>query len=349
MLTKKQIDEIRGFLDTSQNPLFFFDNDLDGLSSFLLLSRYGDRGKGVPVKSYPDLSENYFRKITELNPDAIFILDKHEVSHAFLERVHQLNLPIIWIDHHLSEQEIPDYVNYYNPLLNKHIGAEPVTYLAYQVTKRKEDIWIALMGCIADSYFPDFYPEFQSRFPELGINSTSAFEIVYASEIGKLVRMLNFALKDTTSNVVRTLKFLQKARDPQDLFESNPNTHHIHKRFDQINNRYNKLLSKAIEMGTRSKKILYFQYGGDLSLSADIANELSYKFPTKIIIVAYLKSLFANISLRGKGVKSLTLSAIEGLEDATGGGHEDATGAKVLIEDLPEFKKIIRRLVGEKD
>ena len=30
MLTKKQVGEIKEHLDKAQNPLFFFDNDLDG-------------------------------------------------------------------------------------------------------------------------------------------------------------------------------------------------------------------------------------------------------------------------------------------------------------------------------
>ena len=36
MLTKKQKTEIKEHLEKSQNPLFFFDNDNDGLMSFLL-------------------------------------------------------------------------------------------------------------------------------------------------------------------------------------------------------------------------------------------------------------------------------------------------------------------------
>jgi single-stranded DNA-specific DHH superfamily exonuclease len=39
MLNDKQIDEIREHLEKAQNPLFFFDNDDDGLCSFLLLQR----------------------------------------------------------------------------------------------------------------------------------------------------------------------------------------------------------------------------------------------------------------------------------------------------------------------
>jgi single-stranded DNA-specific DHH superfamily exonuclease len=35
MLTEAQLDSIRGHLERAQNPIFFFDNDADGLCSFL--------------------------------------------------------------------------------------------------------------------------------------------------------------------------------------------------------------------------------------------------------------------------------------------------------------------------
>ena len=40
MLTKEQIKKVQNILDSSVDPLFFFDNDVDGLASFLLLQRY---------------------------------------------------------------------------------------------------------------------------------------------------------------------------------------------------------------------------------------------------------------------------------------------------------------------
>lgn len=65
-----------------------------------------------------------------------------------------------------------------------------------------------------------------------------------------------------------------------------------------------------------------------------------------MIVVAYIRGTKANISIRGKGVKEITLKAIEGLEGATGGGHDDATGCKVELVDLPKFKERIEKLVG---
>ena len=345
MLTKKQVECIRAHLEKSQNPMFFFDNDLDGLCSFLLLRRYIGRGVGVPVKSFPELNDSYFRKVGELRCDYIFILDKPRVSPGFFKLAGEENIPVVWIDHHKTEYKIPEGIHYFNPLLNKSKDSEPVTRLCFQISEKKEDIWIGVIGCISDVYFPNFYSNFKKQYSDLAIDSEIPFEIFYSSEIGKIARMLDFALKDRTSNVIKTLKFLTSINSPSEILEENPKTYHIRSHFELVSKKYNKLLTKALELGSRAKKILFFQYGGDLSLSAGLANELCFKFPNKLIVIAYLKDVKANISVRGARARELTLKAIGDLEDATGGGHENATGARVLIEDLPKFKDNLMRLV----
>ena len=347
MLTDKEIKEIREHLDKAQNPLFFFDNDADGLCSFLLLARYCGKGRGVAIKSFPDLNESYSRKLHELNPDYVFVLDKPIISEGFIEGVRKLNLPLVWIDHHdVSENKakIPEDIYYYNPTKNKDKSSEPATYLCWKISEKKEDLWLGMVGCIGDAFLPDFIDEFDKKYKELwkpGINT--AFQAVYETDIGKITRIFNFALKDRTSNVVRMLKFLLKIKNPSGILLDD-NKNHILFRFNQVNNKYQKLIEKARQFVR--EKLIYFQYGGDLSLSSDISNELRYRFPNKFIVVVYLKGGKANISLRGKGIKKITLKAIEGLDDATGGGHEDATGAKINIEDLPKFKEKIEKLVG---
>jgi single-stranded DNA-specific DHH superfamily exonuclease len=153
---------------------------------------------------------------------------------------------------------------------------------------------------------------------------------------------MSFALKDRTSNVVRMLKFLMNVKSPQEILKDEPRNHMLF-RYGQVNKKYQRLIEKARKF-TRGK-IVYFQYGGDLSLSGDIANELAYRFPGKIVVVAYIKGTKANISLRGSNVKEITKKAIEGFQDATGGGHENATGAKLNVEDLPKFKEKLEKLV----
>jgi len=345
MLTKKQIKEIKEHLEKAQNPLFFFDNDADGLCSFLLLRRYLGRGKGVCVKSYPDLTKNYFKKVNELNADYIFILDKPKVSNEFWEEVEKHNIPCVWIDHHYNEQEIPKFIYYYNPMFNRSKKNEPVAYLCYQISQKKEDLWLAVIGCIGDKFIPEFYSEFEKKYPDLTIKSENPFEISYKSQAGKIALMFNFALMDRTTNVINMLRFLIKVKSPYEVLEESKENYSMHCRFEQINERYQKFLSKATELGRNSGKLLFFKFGGDLSISSDLANELIYLFPEKIIVTAYITESKANISMRGGHVRGLVLKAIEGLENATGGGHENAVGAKVMIKDLEKFRENVEKLV----
>lgn len=342
MLTEKQVKEIREHLEVSQNPVFFFDNDPDGLCSYLILKRKYCKGKGVAVRSFPDLNKSYFSKIKEFDSDYIFILDKPVVSQEFWEEIEKTNIPVVWIDHHEIQGEIPDFVNYYNPLHERGKVA-PVTYLSYQISRRKEDLWLGVVGCISDKFFPDFYEEFKKEYPELSIKSKEPFEILYKSEIGKIAMVLGFGLKDRTSNVVTMTKFLEEVKSPNEVLEENSKNRLMHKRFKYIEKRYQKFLEKA-RNNSGDKKVLFFQYGGDLSISSDLSNQLSFEFPKKIIVVIYIAGMKANISVRGKKIREKVLKAIEGLEWATAGGHEDAVGAKVNVEDLDRFKL---NLLGE--
>jgi len=344
MLTQNQIKEIKEHLEKAQNPLFFFDNDQDGLCSFLLLQKYIQRGKGVPIKTFPDLNITYFRKVDELNPDYIFILDKPIVSKEFLNEIHKLNLPIVWIDHHeIDKKTIPDFVNYYNPLFNNPPENPPVTALCHQINSKKQDLWIAVIGCIADRYLPNFYQEFKKQFPELTINSSKPFEILYNSEIGKTTRMLGFGLKDRTTNVINMLKLLISAKSPYDILTETNKNKSIHAKYNELNEKYIKLLKKAKELN--SEKIIFFEYGGDLSISSDLANQLTYEFPEKIIFVIYKKGIKANISARGKNIKKSVSKVINEIPEATGGGHEDAIGARINIKDLDIFKEKIKNIL----
>ena len=339
MLTEKQVKEIRTHLEKAQNPLFFFDNDPDGLCSFLLLRRAYGKGKGIPVRSFPDLNVGYFRRIEELNSDYVFILDKPIVSEEFLKEAEIKNIPIVWIDHHETDFKIPDHVNYYNPTRNKNPSSEPVTFLSYKLANNKDDMWLAVIGCVSDKFIPDFYDEFLEKYPDLAIKTENAFDVFYASQIGRIARIFSFALKDSITNVVSMLRFLLSVKNPYEVLEENKKNYSMHKRFKQIYSRYTRLLIKAEEYHKFKEKILFFQYGGDLSISSDISNELSYRFPNKIIVVVYVSGVKANISVRGNKIREIILDIISELEGATGGGHENAVGVQIKLEDLEKFRK----------
>ncbi len=346
MLGETEVKEIKEHLDRAQNPVFFFDNDQDGLCSFLLLQRYIGRGKGVAIKSFPALDESYFRKVEELNCDYVFVLDKPIVSEGFFERVKEKNIPLVWVDHHAMDISIPDFVNYYNPC-NFDGSCDPVTALCYQVTKRKEDLWLAVVGCIADGYLPPFYEEFCKEFPELCVETENPFEVLYNSRIGEVATLFSHGLKDTTTNVVRMLKFLIDAKSPYDVLEEGSKNYSLHKRAKFIQEKYNRVLSKARTLGMHSGGLLFFKYSGDLSVSGEIANHLKYLFPEKIVCVAYIRGSKVNLSLRGKNIKQAFEKALEGFEGASGGGHNDAVGGQMQADDIDKFKLRLGEELGK--
>jgi single-stranded DNA-specific DHH superfamily exonuclease len=353
MLTEKQIEEIKEHLEKAQNPVFFYDNDCDGLCSFLLLRRFLGRGKGVAVRSYPDLNEQYAKKAEELNADYVFVLDKPVVSKEFIEEIGRLNLPLVWIDHHAFEGEINaeeiENLWVYDPARNKgkEKSEEPVTYWCYKIANRKEDLWLGVIGCIADHFLPDFSEEFAERYGEFwGKGMKEPFDAYYNTEIGRIAQAFNFGLKDSTSNIVRLQNFLVSCNGPDEVFLEMTGNHSFRKKYQEIRKRYDGFLEKAKECVKGD--LLFFAYGGDLSISADISNELSYLYPGKYIVVAYRKGEFSNISLRGDNVRGILERVLKNFQDATGGGHENAVGARIKTEDLEEFENVLGEEVERK-
>ncbi len=342
MISKTELANIKERLEMSQNPLFFFDNDVDGLCSFLILRRAIGRGRGVAIKSFPELKELYIRKVDELNPDAVFILDKAEVDPKFIDAVEQKGVPIIWIDHHESKtpKDAIRKTDYYNSIPT----AEPVTYIAQNVFNRQEDLWLAIIGCIGDVYLPDFAKKFSEQNPELLPTGINAFEALHSSEIGKIVRMLNFGLMDSITNVVTLIKYLFNAKGPHDIFEENKWTEKFHKRYSQLNEFYSKQIKKAEDGFDGGSRVLFFSYSGAMSMSSDISNTLYYNHRDKLIVVAFKRPDKVNVSIRGKNALDITKKLIKDISGATGGGHQEATGAMIPIDEFEKFKDGVKKL-----
>jgi single-stranded DNA-specific DHH superfamily exonuclease len=352
MLSKEQIEEIKEHLEKAQNPLFYYDNDVDGLCSFVLLRRATGKGKGVAAKSYPALNAQYSRKVHELKADYVFILDKPLVGQDFLEEMDKIQIPVVWIDHHDVSKEPYDKnkfsnVYFFNSAHNKGEG-EPVTYLAYKILGKEKDSWIAMMGCIADHYLPDFEKEFAKDYPELWKKDIKKpFDALYKSEIGKIAQALSFGIKDSTTHVVQLQNFLINCKNPEEVLAESKYNESFRAKYNDIKKKYDSLLERA-KLHAR-EKIVFFEYSGDLSISSEIANELSYLYPKRYIAVAYSRGGIVNLSLRGKKVKNFFDKIILKFDGASGGGHEDAVGSRIRKEDLEKFKKMFEEEADRKN
>lgn len=349
MLSDAQIMEIREHLERAVNPIFFYDNDADGFFSHVLLRRFAGKGKGVAVRSHPDIDVGYTRKVHELKGDCVFVLDRPHLGKAFVEEIKQLNLPIIWIDHHDTIVEDYGYENLfaYNPLRGEEKSAEPVTYMSYKITGRKEDLWIAVMGCIADHYLPDFTEEFGERHPEFwGKNVKEPFDVYYSTGIGRLAQAIAFGLKDSITHVVQLQNFMVACKSPSDMYAELESSSAFGKKYREVKEKYDGIINKAKE--SVEEDIVFFVYGGTMSMSSEIANHLSYTYPNKIIVAAYTQGVMSNISIRGDNVKGIIDKLFKDFENSSGGGHRDAVGCRLRTEDLERFKSEILRELRER-
>ncbi|MBR9690233.1 hypothetical protein GOV08_00965 [Candidatus Woesearchaeota archaeon] len=332
-LKKEEIEYIRSELKKSKRPLIFFDDDPDGLASFLLFYRYKGEGKGVVVKSTPELGDDFLRKIDEYLPDMIFILDKPMVSQDFIDGCK--GKKIIWLDHHVPQKM--KGVKYFNPRVHDDKDNRPTSYWAYQVVK--QDLWIAMTGIVGDWALPDdAAKKFKKDFPKLLPKEIEKpQDALFGTKIGKISRMFSFLLKGRTTDVNKAVKILTRVKSPNELLiHESPRTKLLFKWFTPMEHEYRKMLS---EVDTKDKKMILHIYGETkVSFTADISNELLYKYPDRIIIIGREKNGEMKLSFRSTKVAlpPIIKKALDGVE-GYGGGHTNACGGNVKKKDFDKF------------
>ena len=352
---KRQLEKVKEELDNCERPLFFFDDDPDGLSSFLQLYRYKNAGKGVVVKVHPVLDETFLNTVKDYGPDKIFILDIPKVSEEFLKK---LKRPIVYIDHHsIAQHEIDNYT-YFNPHIYDEDDARCVSYWCHEIVNlennneedeanQDKDLWIAMVGCVGDWFLPDFKDKFSERYPKLlDKNINKPEDALFNSKLGKLARIFSFILKGQHKNAVACVKVLTRINDPNDILEqASSQGKFVYRRFEKINKHYEDLINSATEK-VPSGPVLEFLYTEkQWSFTSDLSNELLYKYHDKIIMVCREKSAEFRCSIRSTKHKlpDRINKALTGL-DGYGGGHQLACGACIKSH---HFKKFLERFKME--
>ena len=66
MLTNKELEDIRVILSESNNTFYLFDDDGDGVCSYLILKKHYKNGIGMPIKSAGPLDETSVDQLIQL-------------------------------------------------------------------------------------------------------------------------------------------------------------------------------------------------------------------------------------------------------------------------------------------
>ena len=86
---------------------------------------------------------------------------------------------------------------------------------------------------------------------------------------------------------------------------------------------------------------IILEYSGETSMSSEISNFVLQQNQDKLIVVIYKRTGTCNVSLRGKKAKTILEKIIKELPNITGGGHQEACGARVPTDNLERFKEMI--------
>jgi len=345
-LTKKELEEIRDFLKHSERPIYFFDDDPDGLSSFLLFYRCVGKGKGVVVKSSPELKEEYATKVNEYSADVVFVLDKPLVSQDFVD---ECGTKVIWIDHH--EPVSVSKVKYYNPRIKDDSDNRPTSFWCYQAVD--QELWLAIVGMIGDWHLPaDLAERFSEEYPDLLPKKIKdPAEVLFNTRLGELSRIFAFALKGKTAEVIKCIKILTRIKNPYELLnQETPAGRFVYKKYLKVKKEYDELIKDILKYHSNDKIIIYTYPGKKMSFTGELSNELLYRFPNKVNIIGRNKNGIIKCSIRSsKGnLPNMIKKALIGLE-GYGGGHENACGACIKENDFEMFINRFKQEMGIKD
>lgn len=323
----------------AKRPIVFFDDDADGVASFLVTQRVLGRTFYAPVKKRPNLGETLAGIATQLGADLKVVLDVAELDDAFLSAPPHT----VWIDHHDAQD--PRGAVYLNP---KAAGGEPVPTSVLVRALLGGPAWIAAVGSVADYFVPDFLGEVREAYPELVPDFATVEDLVFSSPLGELALIFETCVKGTVPEARRKLDLLRAIVEPSDLLEgSSPAGARIRRAYLADRELYDGFLAEALAKDADGPLFVFTYAHGGHTFTAQLSNELAYRMPGRVVLVASEYAGAYRCSLRSQSVElpGLLREALEGV-DGAGGGHPHACGAHVATADFERFCERLRSLLA---
>ncbi|MFW5746470.1 MAG: DHH family phosphoesterase [Nanoarchaeota archaeon] len=340
-----RIASARSILENAVRPLFLFDDDADGLCSFLILYKLVNSGRGMAVKARPTVEPMFLRKVTEYDPDLVVVLDKSGISEEFIDRC---NVPILWVDHHEPQDYIPkEKITFVNPL-EHGLEPYPTCYWAYQIAGAPdESLWLVATGCVGDwQIIPDVHERCIESFPSFCPEGKGgAPDYLFDAPIGTLVKIFMLNLKGKSSDVYKSIKTLTRIKGPDEILQQQtPAGRFIYSRYSKLIGEYNQLLERVSDAATGDRLLLFIYNDVSTSMTSFLSNEVLYRFPRKVTLIARKSNGEYKCSLRCSPPMSLKdiMASIIPSVDGYGGGHDQAVGACIQEHDFEKFVELLR-------
>lgn len=335
----EQLQDFRERVLAAERPLFFFDDDGDGLCSYLLCFRArGGDGYGTRVHGSATVTSDFLRKVEENKPDLIVILDKPYVEQEFLDGV---ACPVLWLDHHEPQTMQGAHLTYYNPRIADDADNRCTTHWVYHALGKPEDLWIGAVGCVGDWQITDVAQAFHKQDPELLPAVATAPQALFDTPFGELARVFQFNLKGDARDVRTAIKIFTRVETHTELLEhKTPRAKLLWKRYEKINREYHRLLAQVRASASDEPILTHIFDDLPISLISELSNQMIHEYPDKIIFLARRHGGDHKLSIRSAGTpvapsvkKALERSGARG----NAGGHTLACGGKIPDDDFPKF------------
>lgn len=329
-LGKTFIDRI----DTSKKNLLIFHRDGDGYcSGAIFLSAMEKLGKRECFDTSPSINsevESTFKDGAASGYDKIVILD---VDVPYLKSdFEKFKGEILIIDHHTIREDFGENVIYINPRLDDEKLYQPVSYVVYKMLSSfismKDVEWVSVLGTVSDFAFEDCKDLLSNHLDitkKDEIPSTHEWKVskmLYSAIILDVPGIIDVLLKHNSLNelenddVIKSAfkKFEEEQARVEEDFWNNA------EKFDNV------IISRIVP---RYKRV-----------ASSISTKVSLENKDKIILVLEKVDDMYKISARyqnggvhlGKLMEKCCIS---------GGGHMNAAGGIIQIEDYESFKKCV--------
>jgi single-stranded DNA-specific DHH superfamily exonuclease len=349
-------------LEPKRRVVIIHDDDPDGICSAVLLAkaclRVVSENPTVHSTEYgQSLTPKLLKMLRRDGAQAIIFTDVPAIPRDLLSEAAE-EADILILDHHY-----PDYyqkVVYANPRLLKPSAYLPSSYLAFHVARAlglPQDLcWIAGIGVLSDHGVDNCKPLFtliKSEFPEIvGKARLEDASLMDKSQMGVLTKTISSAIVASPREGARVaFNALYSAETYRDILEgSSLEAQRLREWEKVVDDEFQNVIRDARRNVVRcGGKVVVYRFQSRLRIKSLVANYLPRLFKDNIVLVIQKDGKYTHVSLRRgdrnrTDLRSLVQRAIVGIPDASGGGHPEASAARLPSVWVDQFMDRIAQL-----
>lgn len=329
------------------------DVDPDGIFSAVILARFVKKFRGrkpefvAPFdKCTYSITDADIGRMQRLGITKLLVTDFSLDQHPGLVKRLAGSFRILILDHHT----LYDDVNSGRVVLVKpqmFCDIDPARYcaakLAFDLCSRVVDMsdcdWLAASASIADVAHEPWQGWIRSVMKKYG---DSWRKDLFSTKLGTVATVVNSVVVANPSLISRCFDVAYRAASPDDVIDSD-----LYEWKERIDDELGVWLDRFRKCERHGDLYMFF-IEPDYNIKSALSTILGLKYPHRTILVMDEKDGFINVSARRGdkkvAVNSLLEKAIKGFPLSNAGGHVPAAGARLRVEDLPEFKKRVIEL-----